>query len=124
VPALKVDDGSTPPPPETRREARTEDVAKQPRTIKSVIIQGTAIRKVEPQYPRLAVNIGASGAVLVEVIIGEQGNVISARALSGHPILKNCAVEAARGWKWNPTFLNGVPVQVIGTITFNFNLNR
>jgi len=48
--------------------------------------------------------------------------VISARAISGHPLLKDAAVNAARGWKFSPTMLTGVPVKVIGTITFNFNL--
>ena len=59
---------------------------------------------------------------MVEVTVDEQGNVISARALSGHPLLKDAATNAAKGWKFSPTMLTGVPVKVIGTITFNFNL--
>jgi outer membrane biosynthesis protein TonB len=42
--------------------------------------------------------------------------------VSGHPLLKEAAVAAARGWKFSPTLLTGTPVKVIGTITFNFNL--
>jgi protein TonB len=90
--------------------------------VKSELIQGTAIRKVEPRYPPIPQRLGLSGSVVVEVIIGEQGDVVSARALSGHPLFGEAAVGAARGWKWNPTILNGVAVRVIGTITFNFHL--
>jgi protein TonB len=60
--------------------------------------------------------------VVVEVTVDEQGNVMSARAISGHPLLKEAAVAAARGWRFTPTLLTGTPVKVIGTITFNFNL--
>jgi protein TonB len=63
-----------------------------------------------------------SGAVVVEVTISEAGQVISARPLSGHPLLKDAAVNAAQRWRFKPTLLSGVPVKVIGTITFNFNL--
>jgi protein TonB len=70
----------------------------------------------------LAVTTKTRGSVVVEVLIDERGNVVSARALSGHALLREAAVSAARGWRWRPTTLNGVPVQVIGTITFNFIL--
>lgn len=85
-------------------------------------LQGKAITKIEPAYPPLAKTVHVDGAVSVEVLIDEKGNVVSARALSGHPLLREAAVAAARGWKWNPTMLNGIPVQVVGSITFNFTL--
>jgi TonB family protein len=62
--------------------------------------------------------------VVVEVTVDEEGKVISARAISGHPLLKDAAVEAARGWTFTPTKLQGDPVKVIGTITFNFILDQ
>ena len=86
------------------------------------MLQGSATRRVEPSYPPLAKTARVSGAVVVEVTVDEAGNVISARAISGHPLLKPAAEAAARGWKFTPTQLSGVPVKVIGTITFNFNL--
>jgi TonB family protein len=87
------------------------------------VLQGSATRRVEPAYPPLAKTAQVSGAVVVEVTVDEEGNVISARAISGHPLLKDSAVNAARGWKFTPTQLSGVPVKVIGTITFNFALD-
>jgi TonB family protein len=62
------------------------------------------------------------GAVVVEVTIDENGNVIAASAVSGHPLLKDAAVAAARRWKFQATKLSGQPVKVIGTITFNFQM--
>jgi TonB family protein len=83
----------------------------------------SAVGSVEPTYPPLAKAARVSGAVAVEITVDEQGGVFSARAISGHPLLKDAAVAAARGWKFNPTILGGVPVKVIGTLTFNFNLD-
>lgn len=86
------------------------------------VLQGSAISKPAPAYPPLAKAARVSGSVVVEVTIGEDGRVISARAVSGHPLLKAAAEGAARGWRWTPTQLSGQAVKVIGTITFNFTL--
>jgi TonB family protein len=87
------------------------------------VLQASATKRVEPVYPPLAKAARVSGAVVVEVTADEEGNVISARALSGHPLLKDAAVSAARNWAFSPTMLSGVPVKVIGTITFNFHVD-
>jgi TonB family protein len=86
------------------------------------VLQGSAIRRVEPSYPPLAKAARVSGSVVVEVTVDEEGNVTAARAVSGHPLLKDSAVTAARQWTFNRTLLQGQSVKVIGTITFNFNL--
>jgi len=118
--------GGTAPPPEPapqpapKREEPTPAPPTKPHP--SIVLQGTAVKKVEPAYPRIARETHTSGPVVVEVVVNEAGSVISARGLSGPPLLRSAAIEAARGWKWNPTRLNGVAVQVVGTITFNFVL--
>ena len=108
----------------TVETARGQDNPQPPQIIRKSggVLQGSATRRVEPGYPPLAKAARVSGAVVVEVTVDEDGNVISARALSGHPLLKDAAVDAARGWTFTPTSLSGVRVKVIGTITFNFNL--
>jgi protein TonB len=83
---------------------------------------GSAIRRVNPEYPAEAKAAQISGAVVVEVTVDESGNVISARAISGHPLLKDAAVVAARQWQFAPTMLSGETVKVIGTVTFYFQL--
>jgi TonB family protein len=87
------------------------------------VLQASATQRVEPAYPPLAKAAHISGAVVVEVTIDESGNVQSARVISGHPLLKDAAVQAAQGWKFQQTTLSGTPVKVIGTITFNFQMD-
>jgi TonB family protein len=88
------------------------------------VLQGSATKRVTPTYPALAKEARVSGIVVVEVTVDEEGAVISARAVTGHPLLRDAAVDAARGWMFTPTRLNGVPVKVVGTITFNFTPPR
>jgi TonB family protein len=61
-----------------------------------------------------------TGQVTVQVLIDENGNVISASAASGHPLLRAAAVNAARASKFSPTKLSGQPVKVNGVIIYNF----
>jgi protein TonB len=113
-----------PPQPEKKKEEPAQPQP-QPRTqvVRSGgVLQGTAIRRVNPVYPPLARCARVSGVVVVEVVVDQTGNVTSARALSGHALLREAAVASATQWKWNPTLLSRVPVQVVGTITFNFTL--
>ena len=84
-------------------------------------LQNSATHRVEPSYPPQAKAARVSGVVVVEVVVDEAGNVTSARQISGHPLLRDAATAAARGWKFPPTILNGVPVKVVGTIAFKFN---
>ena len=60
--------------------------------------------------------------VVVQVTVDEEGKVISASAVSGHPLLRQAAVQAAYQARFSPTLLSGQPVKVTGTITYNFNL--
>lgn len=118
-----VPDAPPPPPrqPDPPKE-ETEKPVQKKATVRSVILQGAAVKRVEPAYPVIARQVKAQGSVIIELTINEQGAVESARAISGHPLLREPALNAARAWRWNPTILNGVPVKVIGTITFNFRL--
>jgi protein TonB len=77
---------------------------------------------VQPQYPPIAKAARASGAVQVQVTISEEGRVIDAAVVSGHPLLRDAAVQAARQWVFKPTELSGVAVKVQGVLTFNFTL--
>ncbi len=86
------------------------------------LLQGSAIKKVSPPYPPIARAARAAGKVEVQVTISEQGEVIEAIAVSGHPLLRDAAVNAAKQWVFKPTELSGVPVKVQGILAFNFTL--
>lgn len=90
------------------------------KTIGGGVLNGKAIRLPTPAYPPIARAARASGTVMVQVTIDENGNVISAHAISGHPLLQASAVAAARGARFSPTLLSGQPVKVTGVITYNF----
>jgi len=111
VTPTKVTIDEPPPPP----------AATPPRApISGGVLNGKAISLPHPPYPPIAKQAHASGTVVVQVTIDENGNVISAHAVSGHPLLQAVAVAAARGAKFSPTKLSGQPVKVTGVITYNF----
>jgi protein TonB len=110
----KVDFGEPPPPP-------PEPKPTPPRApISGGVLNGKAISLPKPAYPPIARQAHASGTVVVQVTIDENGGVISAHAVSGHPLLQAVAVAAARGARFSPTKLSGQPVKVTGVITYNF----
>jgi TonB family protein len=84
------------------------------------VLNGKALELPPPAYPQIAKMARASGTVVVQVVIDEDGRVISAKAVSGHPLLHAVCVQAARGAKFRPTLLEGEPVSVTGVITYNF----
>jgi TonB family protein len=85
------------------------------------VLNGKATNLVEPAYPRAAKAVRASGVVNVEATIDEKGDVVSATAANGHPLLRAAAVQAARASKFSPTILDGKPVKVTGVIVYNFS---
>lgn len=93
---------------------------KPPSQISGGVLNGKAIRLPKPAYPAAARAVNAEGAVSVQVLIDENGSVVSADAVSGHPLLRAAAVEAARSATFSPTLLAGNPVKVSGIITYNF----
>jgi periplasmic protein TonB len=117
--------GTAPPPPPAPPPPAPEPPKPEPAKIHKVsggVIQGNAIRKPAPPYPPIAKAARAQGAVQVQVTISEEGRVIDAVVVSGHPLLREAALQAARQWVFKPTELSGVPVKVQGVLTFNFTL--
>jgi protein TonB len=110
-----------PPPPRPPVEPKVEEPRRAPaRPHVSRVLTGIATKRVEPRYPDIAVKANVEGDVVVEVTVSETGQVISARVLSGHPLLRDAAERAARQWRFTPTILGESPVKVVGTITFSF----
>ena len=93
-----------------------------PRVVSKGPITGLAILLPKPPYPTLAKQAGAHGPVSVQVLIDESGKVVSAKAVSGNPMLQAAAQQAAFGARFSPTKLGDQAVKVSGTITYNFVL--
>ncbi len=90
--------------------------------VPSIMLISKAINLPQPPYPAMARQIRVQGAVGVQILIDEQGRVISAQAVSGHPLLVGSAKEAALRARFTPTVLNGQPVKIQGVITYNFTM--
>jgi periplasmic protein TonB len=86
------------------------------------VISSKIIEKPAPPYPPIAKTAGIFGPVAVQILVDEQGKVISAKATNGNPLLQAAAVQAAYRARFTPTLLSGQPVKVTGSITYNFVL--
>jgi TonB family protein len=75
---------------------------------------------VKPIYPEGARAVQASGAVILVVIIATDGAVSSARVVRSMPVFDQAAIDAVTQWKFEPTMLNGVPVEVEMNVFINF----
>jgi TonB family protein len=83
---------------------------------------GDKVYAPEPNYPAIAKAAGAEGSVSVRVTVDEDGNVVAAKAVSGHPLLQSAAVDAARQSKFKPAVVDGKPVKVSAVISYVFTL--
>ena len=82
------------------------------------------LRKVVPGYPPLAKTARVSGVVHLLGVIAKDGTIQNLQLLSGHPLLARAAIEAVSQWIYQPTLLNGQPVEVIAPIDVNFTLDQ
>jgi TonB family protein len=60
------------------------------------------LTRVTPQYPNLAHSMHIQGSVKADVLVAADGAVKSIEVKGGHPLLAQAAVNAVRGWKWEP----------------------
>ncbi|MEO6392359.1 MAG: TonB family protein, partial [Pyrinomonadaceae bacterium] len=80
-----------------------------------------AISLPKPSFPPVARFGRATGKVTVAIMIDGNGDVAKIVSVSGNPLLQAAAADAARRAKFSPTTKGGVPLQVTGTIVYNFN---
>ena len=73
------------------------------------------------EYPALAERAGIAGVVTLEATIDEHGNVVNLHVVSGNGMLINAALKAVKQWKFEPTYLNGVPVSVQLEVDVSFH---
>ena len=113
-------EAAPPPPPPPVPEAPAPKIIR----VSSGPQAGKLVYQPKPVYPQLAVVVRAQGIVVLEAEINEEGIIEgdTIRAISGHPLLIEAAIEAVEQWRYMPTLLNGVPVRVVTTITLNFSM--
>jgi protein TonB len=86
-------------------------------------VQATKLtNQVNPEYPALARTARIQGTVRLAVLISPQGEITRMQLMSGHPLLVKNAQEAVGQWRYQPTLLNGNPVEVQTVIDVNYTL--
>lgn len=110
-----IDVGTPPPAPVEKPKAKV---------ITKRVLNGEAVSLPKPPYPPIAKQSGVQGSVNVQVLVDESGRVISAKAVSGNPLLVPAAQRAALQARFSPTMLGDQPVKVSGVIVYNFLLQR
>jgi TonB family protein len=107
---------TAPPPPTVKKP--------EPNVVPSLgVINGRAIDLPKPPYPPQALAVGVHGDVSVQVLIDEEGRVVSAKAIDGHALLRGTAVNAAKRARFIPTQLSLKPVKATGIIVYKFKRN-
>jgi periplasmic protein TonB len=105
------------PPPPVRAKATS------PRMVRiSHIDPARLIFQPTPEYPPVAKMARIQGTVRLEAVIGTDGRVENLKVISGHPLLLKAAADAVSRWRYQPTLLNGEPVEVLTEIDVIFQL--
>jgi protein TonB len=108
-----------PPPPPPKKEANPSIV-----NVGGRVQAAKLIRNPQPVYPQIARQARISGTVELAAIIGEDGHIQSLNVVSGHPLLRQAALDAVKQWVYQPTLLNEQPVKVNTTIDVIFTLGQ
>ena len=109
--------GSAPPPPPPPKAATPKRIR-----VGGQVESARLIFQPKPEYPPLAKMARIQGTVRLEAIISKDGTIQDLKVISGHPLLVKAALEAVQRWRYQPTLLNGDPVEVVTEIDVNFTL--
>lgn len=104
------------PPPPPRRTERLR--------VSEPVINARIIRRIDPVYPPLAVQLRREGRVELHAIIATDGTIQSLEVENGDPLFIQSALAAVREWRYQPTILDGQPIEVDTHITVIYSLNR
>ena len=110
--------GGQPAPPVT--PSRPKERLK----ISAPVQQAMLIRRVEPIYPPLGMQLRREGRVELHAIISTDGAIQSLEVITGDPLFIQSALSAVREWRYRPTILDGQPIEVDTHITVIYTLNR
>jgi len=110
-----------PPPP---APAQHTAKAAAPKQVGGDVQAAKLIHGPKPDYPPLARMARIQGTVRLAALISSDGRIQNLQVLSGHPLLLKAALDAVAHWRYQPTLLNGVPVEVETEIDVNFVLGE
>jgi TonB family protein len=115
---------TAPPPAPLPPPDASNPVTPQRIRVGGFMQQAKLIQQAKPVYPTLAKQARISGVVKLNAVIGKDGTIQNLTVASGHPLLVPAAMEAVKQWVYQPTLLNGEPVEVVTQIEVNFTLSQ
>ncbi len=110
--------GSTPLPPPQPKASTVKRIKV------SHIEAARIIYQPKPEYPPLAIIARIQGTVRIEALISKNGAIEDLKVLDGHPFLVKAALNAVARWRYQPTLLNGEPVEVLTEIDVKFTFSE
>jgi TonB family protein len=113
--------GAPPAPPEPKPAPATPP---PPVKVGGAVSEARLLARREPVYPPLARQARVSGTVRVQARITKDGQVTEVTVISGHPLLRQAALDAVKQWTYSPSMLNGQPVEAHTIVDVTFNMNR
>jgi protein TonB len=111
--------GNAPPPPPPPRPSTPKRIR-----VGGQVENAKQMFAPKPEYPPLAKMARIQGTVRLEALISKDGTIQGLKTISGHPLLVKSAMEAVSRWRYQPTLLNGDPVEVVTEIDVNFTLSE
>jgi periplasmic protein TonB len=115
--------GTVAPPEPPKALVHRDPQPQAPLHVSSGVQEAKLVKKIVPVYPRLALQTRQFGKVRLTTTIGKDGHVKNIQVISGPAFLVPAAIEAVKQWVYQPTLLNGQPVEVIAPVDINFILN-
>lgn len=112
--------GQLPEPPAPVKETPAPQRVRIGGTVKN----GRLLKSVQPIYPEMAKAMHLQGKVKLAATVGPDGRVKSVKLISGNPTFARAAEAAVKQWVYEPSLLDGEPVQVVNEVELDFNLRR
>jgi protein TonB len=112
-----------PPPPPPVQVTAPPPVPPQPK-VGGQVREAQILTQTSPDYPLAARQARVQGSVVISAVVGADGHIKSAKAISGPPLLQNPATAAVKQWTYKPATLNGIPVESETRIELNFTLQH
>lgn len=119
-----VPTAAPPPPPPPKVEEKPKPQTPQRIRVGGNVQSAKLRRQPKPGYPPLARQARIQGSVRFTAVIAKDGTIQNLQLISGHPLLVQSAQDAVKQWAYEPTLLNGEPVEVITQIDVNFTLTQ
>ncbi len=113
----------TPPPAPASAAPASTPQAQAPARPAVKVVPAEVIRRIAPEYPKMARDSGVKGVVQITAKVGSDGQVKSIMSVTGPAMLQKPAVDAVKQWLYKPTILNGTPVESDTIITLKFGAN-